>query len=82
MATRMLSVRIDSDTLASVKEQAAARDMSVQEYVVSTLQREGFHQRYMAAVKESIDVYHEVLAEADARWDAGRPRADAAGERV
>ncbi len=65
MATRMLSVRIDSDSLESIKERAAARDMTVQEYVVTTLQRDEFVERYREAVRETFELYGDVLAEAD-----------------
>ncbi|MET9511056.1 BrnA antitoxin family protein [Streptomyces flavidovirens] len=66
MATRMLSVRIDSDSLESIKERAAARDMTVQEYVVTTLQRDEFVERFKAAFRETMELYGDVLAEADA----------------
>ncbi|MGR8009938.1 hypothetical protein [Streptomyces hypolithicus] len=66
MATRMLSVRIDSDSLESIKERAAARHMTVQEYVVTTLQRDEFEERFKAAFRETLELYGDVLAEADA----------------
>ncbi|WP_079144513.1 hypothetical protein [Streptomyces agglomeratus] len=79
MATRMLSVRIDSDSLESIKERAAARDMTVQEYVVTTLQRDEFTERYKEAVLETFELYGDVLAEADLADDAPpRTQADAA----
>ncbi|MFC5800859.1 BrnA antitoxin family protein [Streptomyces formicae] len=65
MATRMLSVRIDSETLESVKERAAARGMTVQEYVVGRLQRDEFEEQYQEAVIETLELYGDVLAEAD-----------------
>ncbi len=75
----MLSVRIDSASLESIKERAAARDMTVQEYVVTTLQRDEFAERYKAAVLETFELYGDVLAEADLADDtAPRTQADAA----
>ncbi|MGW0563021.1 hypothetical protein ACWDZ4_20940 [Streptomyces sp. NPDC003016] len=66
MATRMLSVRIDSDSLEAIKERAAARGMTVQEYVVTTLQRDEFEERFKAAFRETMELYGDVLAEIDA----------------
>ncbi|WP_432093710.1 ribbon-helix-helix protein, CopG family [Streptomyces sp. bgisy100] len=74
MATRMLSVRIDSETLASVKERAHALDMTVQEYVVRTLQRDEFTDRFMTAANAAIDVYYDALAEVDTGPEAGAAR--------
>lgn len=59
-------MRIDSDSLESIKERAAARDMTVQEYVVTTLQRDEFEERFKAAFRETMELYGDVLAEIDA----------------
>ncbi|MGP3999010.1 ribbon-helix-helix protein, CopG family [Streptomyces sp. 8N706] len=69
MATRMLSVRIDSETLESVKERAAARGMTVQEFVVTTLQRDEFEERFKEAFTETLETYGDVLAEVEADGD-------------
>ncbi|GAA2061762.1 hypothetical protein GCM10009801_04320 [Streptomyces albiaxialis] len=65
MATRMLSVRIDSETLESVKERAEARGMTVQEFVVRNLQRDGFHDRFMESATEALEVYYDALSHVD-----------------
>ncbi|MET9291105.1 hypothetical protein [Streptomyces sp. NPDC003077] len=64
MATRMLSVRIDSETLESVKARAAERGMTMQEFVVTTLRRTEFEDRFQQAFAQTLALYGGVLADA------------------
>jgi predicted DNA binding CopG/RHH family protein len=51
--SRVLSVRIDAELLERIGEHAAKRGMSVQDYVVRTLMRDDFDERFKAAVDET-----------------------------
>ncbi|GGY26895.1 hypothetical protein GCM10010384_37480 [Streptomyces djakartensis] len=53
----MLSLRIDHDLLERLRNQAAKRGMSVQDYVVRTLIRDDFDQRFQTAVEETERFY-------------------------
>ncbi|GAA0914519.1 hypothetical protein GCM10009549_29000 [Streptomyces thermoalcalitolerans] len=53
----MLSVRIDHELLERLKGHAAKRGMSVQDYVVRTLIRADFDERFQAAVEETERFY-------------------------
>jgi hypothetical protein len=57
MGTSVLSLRIDHDLLERLRHQAAKRGMSVQDYVVRTLIRDDFDQRFQAAVEETERFY-------------------------
>ncbi|GAA1436341.1 hypothetical protein GCM10009601_63510 [Streptomyces thermospinosisporus] len=57
MGTEVLSLRIDHELLERLKEHAARRGMSVQDYVVRTLMRDDFDQRFQAAVEETEKFY-------------------------
>ncbi|MFI8189665.1 ribbon-helix-helix protein, CopG family [Streptomyces sp. NPDC085946] len=57
MGTDVLSLRIDRDLLERLREQAAKRGMSVQDYVVRTLVRDDFDARFQAAVEETERFY-------------------------
>ncbi|MFD8234946.1 ribbon-helix-helix protein, CopG family [Streptomyces sp. NPDC059696] len=57
MGTSVLSLRIDHDLLERLRHQAAKRGMSVQDYVVRTLIRDDFDQRFQAAVEETEKFY-------------------------
>ncbi|GAA3128561.1 hypothetical protein GCM10017687_49580 [Streptomyces echinatus] len=52
----MLSLRIDGELLERLRHHAAKRGMSVQDYVVRTLIRDDFDERFQAAVEETENV--------------------------
>ncbi|WP_329463799.1 ribbon-helix-helix protein, CopG family [Streptomyces sp. NBC_01431] len=57
MGTSVLSLRIDSELLERLRHHAAKRGMSVQDYVVRTLIRDDFDERFKAAVDETEKFY-------------------------
>ncbi|MER7487062.1 ribbon-helix-helix protein, CopG family [Streptomyces sp. NPDC126497] len=57
MRTEVLSLRMDHELLARLRDHAAKRGMSVQDYVVRTLMRDDFDQRFRAAVEETEKFY-------------------------
>ncbi|MDN0194132.1 CopG family antitoxin [Streptomyces sp. S.PNR 29] len=57
MRTSVLSLRIDHDLLERLRGRAAKRGMSVQDYVVRTLMRDDFDERFQAAVEETERFY-------------------------
>ncbi|MER6623113.1 MULTISPECIES: ribbon-helix-helix protein, CopG family [unclassified Streptomyces] len=57
MGTDVLSLRIDRELLERLREHAAKRGMSVQDYVVRTLMRDDFDQRFHTAVEETEKFY-------------------------
>ncbi|MFD7434598.1 ribbon-helix-helix protein, CopG family [Streptomyces sp. NPDC059861] len=57
MGTSVLSLRIDGDLLERLRHRAAKRGMSVQDYVVRTLMRDDFDERFEAAVEETERFY-------------------------
>ncbi|WTO46432.1 BrnA antitoxin family protein [Streptomyces chartreusis] len=57
MGTTVLSLRIDHELLERLKEHAAKRGMSVQDYVVRTLIRDDFDERFKSAVDETEKFY-------------------------
>ncbi|MEV5933842.1 CopG family antitoxin [Streptomyces sp. NPDC052079] len=57
MGTDVLSLRIDRELLERLREHAAKRGMSVQDYVVRTLTRDDFDQRFRTAVEETERFY-------------------------
>ncbi|WP_406726877.1 ribbon-helix-helix protein, CopG family [Streptomyces sp. GD-15H] len=57
MGTDVLSVRMDQELLERLRRHAAKRGMSVQDYVVRTLIRDDFDQRFQAAVEETDRFY-------------------------
>ncbi|MFE0254656.1 ribbon-helix-helix protein, CopG family [Streptomyces sp. NPDC059010] len=57
MGTSVLSLRIDHELLERLKEHAAKRGMSVQDYVVRTLIRDDFDERFQSAVDETDKFY-------------------------
>ena len=71
-------MRIDSETLESVKERAQERGMTVQDYVVRSLQRDEFEERFKEAFTETLDLYGDVLAEADVEAMPPRKETEAA----
>ncbi|EKX60017.1 hypothetical protein STRIP9103_04216 [Streptomyces ipomoeae 91-03] len=53
----MLSLRIDGELLDRLRNHAAKRGMSVQDYVVRTLIRDDFDQRFQTAVERTEKFY-------------------------
>ena len=57
MSTSVLSLRVDGELLERLRQHAAKRGMSVQDYVVRTLIRDDFDERFKAAVEETERFY-------------------------
>ncbi|MEV2256773.1 ribbon-helix-helix protein, CopG family [Streptomyces sp. NPDC050147] len=57
MGSTVLSLRIDRELLDRLKQHAAKRGMSVQDYVVGTLVRGDFDERFQSAVEETEKFY-------------------------
>ncbi|MFD7286958.1 ribbon-helix-helix protein, CopG family [Streptomyces sp. NPDC059863] len=57
MGSTVLSLRIDGELLDRLRRHAAKRGMSVQDYVVGTLIRDDFDERFKAAVEETEKFY-------------------------
>ncbi|WNM35997.1 CopG family antitoxin [Streptomyces sp. Li-HN-5-11] len=55
--TSVLSLRIDRELLERIRQHAARRGMSVQDYVVRTLMRDDFDERFLTAVEETERFY-------------------------
>ncbi|MCL7380189.1 BrnA antitoxin family protein [Streptomyces sp. NPDC057539] len=57
MGSTVLSLRIDGELLDRLRRHAAKRGMSVQDYVVGTLIRDDFDERFKSAVEETEKFY-------------------------
>ncbi|MGW6242491.1 ribbon-helix-helix protein, CopG family [Streptomyces sp. NPDC055094] len=57
MGSTVLSLRIDGELLDRLRRHAAIRGMSVQDYVVRTLIRDDFDERFKSAVEETEKFY-------------------------
>jgi hypothetical protein len=57
MASRVLSLRIDGELWDRIRDHAAKRGMSAQDYVVRTLIRDDFDERFQAAVEATDRFY-------------------------
>ncbi|MGW7261822.1 ribbon-helix-helix protein, CopG family [Streptomyces sp. NPDC054842] len=57
MGTSVLSLRMDGELLNRLRQHAARRGMSVQDYVVRTLVRDDFDERFQTAVEETEKFY-------------------------
>jgi predicted DNA binding CopG/RHH family protein len=57
MASTVLSLRIDGELLDRLRQHAARRGMTVQDYVVRTLVRDDFDERFKTAVDETERFY-------------------------
>lgn len=57
MGSTVLSLRIDRELLDRLKQHAAKRGVSVQDYVVGTLVRGDFDERFQSAVEETEKFY-------------------------
>lgn len=63
MASRVLSLRIDGELWDRIRDHAAKRGMTAQDYVVRTLVRDDFDERFKAAVDETERFYGRQLAD-------------------
>ncbi|BBA97949.1 hypothetical protein RVR_3938 [Actinacidiphila reveromycinica] len=59
MASRVLSLRIDAALWDRINAHAARRGMSAQDYVVRTLMRDDFDERFKTAVEATDRFYAE-----------------------
>lgn len=57
MASTVLSLRMDGELLDRLRQHAARRGMSVQDYVVNALTRDDFDERFRASVDETERFY-------------------------
>ncbi|MFV5994466.1 hypothetical protein ACNPQM_18880 [Streptomyces sp. NPDC056231] len=57
MGSTVLSLRLDGELLNRLRQHAAKRGMSVQDYVVRTLIRDDFDERFKTAVDETQKFY-------------------------
>ncbi|NEB95713.1 ribbon-helix-helix protein, CopG family [Streptomyces bauhiniae] len=57
MGTSVLSLRMDGELLERLRERAAKRGMSVQDYVIRALVRDDFDERFQTAVDETEKFY-------------------------
>jgi predicted DNA binding CopG/RHH family protein len=57
MGTTVLSLRIDEELLDRLRTHAAKRGMNVQDYVIGTLVRDDFDERFQTAVEETEKFY-------------------------
>lgn len=57
MGSTVLSLRMDSELLDRLRHHAAKRGMCVQDYVLRTLMRDDFDERFKAAVEETEKFY-------------------------
>ncbi len=71
MASKVLSLRIDGDLWDRIRGHAAKRGMSAQDYVVRTLIRDDFDERFMAAVEETDRFYGQEPPDPQTRPSAG-----------
>ncbi|MFF9721165.1 hypothetical protein [Streptomyces gardneri] len=71
MGSTVLSLRIDGELLDRLRSHAAKRGMSVQDYVVRTLIREDFDERFKTAVDETERFYGAADRTADGDEAAG-----------
>ncbi|WP_030991256.1 ribbon-helix-helix protein, CopG family [Streptomyces sp. NRRL S-1813] len=53
MGSQVLSLRVDGELLERIRQHAAKRGMSVQDYVVRTLIREDFDERFQSSLDET-----------------------------
>ncbi|MFJ9147120.1 ribbon-helix-helix protein, CopG family [Streptomyces sp. NPDC102270] len=57
MGTSVFSLRIDGELLERLRDHAAKRGMSIQDYVIRTLIRDDFDERFQTAVDETEKFY-------------------------
>lgn len=83
MTSKVLSLRMDSELFARLHDHAAKRGMSVQDYVIRTLVRDDFDERFKASVEETERFYGSAPGRS-ARWSAAERavRGDAGGAAI
>lgn len=64
MGSRVLSLRVEAELLERIRQHAAKRGMSVQDYVVRTLIRDDFDERFKTSVDETERFYSGAAIEA------------------
>ena len=57
MTSKVLSLRMDSELFDRLHDHAAKRGMSVQDYVIRTLVRDDFDERFQASVDKTERFY-------------------------
>ncbi|MGP3999014.1 ribbon-helix-helix protein, CopG family [Streptomyces sp. 8N706] len=57
MGSDVLSLRMDRELLDRIRQHAAKRGMSVQDYVIRTLIRDDFDERFRSSVDETTRFY-------------------------
>lgn len=62
MASQVLSLRVDGELLDRIRQHAAKRGMSVQDYVVRTLIREDFDERFQSSLDETEKLTEKLRA--------------------
>ncbi|WP_435128266.1 hypothetical protein [Actinacidiphila sp. bgisy144] len=72
MASRVLSLRIDAELWDRINAHAAKRGMSAQDYVVRTLMRDDFDERFKTAV-EATDRFYADAPRSDERQPPAGP---------
>jgi hypothetical protein len=77
MTSKVLSLRLDSELFDRLHDHAAKRGMSVQDYVVRTLVRDDFDERFQASV-ERTERFYGSASRTDAE-EPGRPGRRPAG---
>jgi len=73
MTSKVLSLRMDSELFDRLHDHAAKRGMSVQDYVVRTLVRDDFDERFQASVDRTERFYGST--DRAARTEAAEPAA-------
>ncbi|WP_411079769.1 hypothetical protein [Streptomyces sp. cmx-18-6] len=73
MGSTVLSLRMDGELLDRLRQHAAKRGMSVQDYVVRTLMRDDFDERFKAAVDETERFYGDGTETAPPMGEAAPP---------
>ncbi|MFG2531330.1 hypothetical protein [Streptomyces sp. NPDC048516] len=62
MGSQVLSLRVDGELLDRIRQHAAKRGMSVQDYVVRTLIREDFDERFQSSLDETEKLTEKLRA--------------------
>ncbi|MCQ6553875.1 hypothetical protein NPS70_11805 [Streptomyces sp. C10-9-1] len=79
MGSTVLSLRIDGELLDRLRQHAARRQMTVQDYVVRTLVRDDFDERFKTSVDETERFYGPPTASQGHRPAAPLPDEEGTG---
>ncbi|WP_432249056.1 hypothetical protein ACRAR1_17175 [Streptomyces sanyensis] len=79
MGSTVLSLRIDGELLDRLRQHAARRQMTVQDYVVRTLVRDDFDERFKTSVDETERFYGRPTASEGPPPAAPLPREEGTG---